>query len=49
MIRILVNMLVAIVVKQDLLGAETSIYKACQNSFMLNFSLAEQTIWSPAL
>lgn len=38
--RILANMLVAIVVKQDLLGAEASIYKPCQNS-MRNFSLLE--------
>lgn len=42
-------MLAAIVVKEDLLGAEASTYEACQNSFMRNFSLAERTIPSPAL
>lgn len=48
-IRIPANMLVAVVAKQDLLSAEASIYKACLNFFMSNFSLVEQTITSPAL
>lgn len=43
------NMLVAIVVKQDLLSAEASLCKACLNFFMHNFSLVEQTIPSSAL